>query len=259
MNACAAERIDYQDISRQFAAHGETESRELALARCNEDFLHMSVEERIRWSLDKLPGTHIVSSSFGAQAAVTLHFLTREYPNIPVVLIDTGYLFPETYRFIDRLTEKLDLNLQVYSAPVSTAWQEARHGLLWKQGSEGLATYNDAVKVEPMKRAISELDVGTWFAGVRRSQARSRQQTPFLVWASKRWKVHPIADWTDRDVHQYLVSNGLPYHPLWEHGYLSIGDYHSTRSIHEVSDEEQLRFFGVKRECGLHEIDLGLV
>src|SRR5690606_12224952 len=111
----------------------------------------------------------ILSSSFGAQAAVTLHLVSRAKPDIPVVLIDTGYLFPETYRFIDELTERLELNLVVYRAPVSPAWQEARHGKRWEQGAAGIAAYNDEAKVEPMKRALRELEAGTWFAGLRRS------------------------------------------------------------------------------------------
>ena len=108
--------------------------------------------------------------------------------------------------------------------------------------------------VEDLTALLDELGVGTWFAGLRRSQAPSRQNTPFLEWSSERWKVHPIADWSDRDVHRYLTQNDLPYHPLWEHGYISIGDYHTTRSIHEVSEQDQLRFFGIKRECGIHDI-----
>lgn len=126
-------------------------------------------------------------------------------------------------------------------------------------GPEALEEYNQLVKVEPMKRAINELNVGTWFAGLRRTQSLGRKNTAFLDWSNDRWKVHPIADWSDRDVHRYLTRNNLPYYPLWEHGYLSIGDYHTTKSIHEVSEEEQLRFFGLKRECGIHEIDLASV
>lgn len=232
----------------------EVETRLSAIDHCNEMFSDLTVQQRIAWSLKNLPDQHVVSSSFGATAAVSLHLLSEQKPDIPVILIDTGYLFPETYRFIDRLTERLQLNLQVYRAELSSAWQEARHGTRWQQGEEGLTAYNQYVKVEPMKRAITELDVGTWFAGLRRSQSRGRQDTPFLTWSDGRWKVHPIADWTDKDVHDYLKSNDLPYHPLWEHGYLSIGDYHTTRAIHEVSEIEQLRFFGLKRECGLHEI-----
>jgi len=237
----------------------EESSRQLALEHCNTTFENMDAADRVRWSLENLPGQHIVTSSFGAQAAVTLHLLTQVQPDIPVILIDTGYLFPETYRFIDELSERLHLNLKVYGSNVSARWQEARFGERWHMGPEALEKYNQQVKVEPMKRAIGELDVGTWFAGLRRSQSAGRRATPFLEWTNERWKVHPIADWSDRDVHRYLSVNDLPYHPLWEHGYVSIGDYHSTRSIHEVSDREQLRFNGIKRECGLHEIDLATV
>ncbi len=240
-------------------AHDELATREVALQHCNTTFAKLSVAERVAWSLENLPGQQVVTSSFGAHAAASLHLLTQQDPDIPVVLIDTGYLFPETYRFVDDLTERLNLNLKVYSAGLSPRWQEARFGERWKMGPEALEEYNQLVKVEPMKRAINELEVGTWFAGLRRSQSLGRQDTAFLEWSNDRWKVHPIADWSDRDVHRYLTQNNLPYHPLWEHGYMSIGDYHTTKSIHEVSEAEQLRFFGLKRECGLHEIDLASI
>lgn len=240
-------------------ALGEAESHEAALALCNSRFESMNARERVQWSLQNLPGQHILSSSFGAQSAVALHMLTREKPDVPIVLIDTGYLFPETYRFIDELTDRLQLNLLVYRAKFSPAWQEARHGQRWLQGAAGLDAYNSENKVEPMTRALQELEVGTWFAGLRRIQASSRARTPFLERSGDRWKVHPIADWSDRDVHLYLKRHGLPYHPLWEKGYLSIGDVHTTRSIHEVDELEQTRFFGIRRECGLHDIDLSAV
>lgn len=90
--------------------------------------------------------------------------MTRQRPDIPVILTDTGYLFPETYRFIDDLTEKLQLNLQVFRAAHSPAWQEARYGKLWEQGVEGIERYNNLNKVEPMNRALEALGAQTWFA-----------------------------------------------------------------------------------------------
>ena len=217
----------------------------------------MQAEDRIAWALENLPGEHIVSSSFGAQAAVMLHLLTRQKPDIPVVFIDTGYLFSETYRFVDELTDKLDLNLRVYRSLTSPAWQEARHGARWEQGQDALSAYNRDNKVEPMQRALEELQVGTWFAGLRRAQAESRRSTAVVESSSGRYKVHPIADWSDRDVHRYLTKHGLPYHPLWDKGYVSIGDVHSTRSLSEVTSPEDTRFARFKRECGLHEMDFG--
>lgn len=217
----------------------------------------MTAEKRIECALRSLPGQHVLTSSFGAQSAVMLHLVTQQKPDIPIVLIDTSYLFPETYDFVDALTDRLNLNLQVYRPTVSAAWQEARHGRRWEQGLRGIEQYNAENKVEPMQRALRELNVGTWFSGLRRDQSAGRADTPFVETSGDRFKVHPIADWTDRDVYEYLKKHELPYHPLWEKGYVSIGDVHTTRSLADVDSIEDTRFFGLKRECGIHEIDLG--
>lgn len=238
----------------------EEQSRLAALAHCNELFTAMTAEERVDWSLQHLPENPVLSSSFGAQAAVSLHLVTQRRPDIPVIFVDTGYLFPETYQFVDELTERLNLNLHVYRSKTSPAWQEARYGQRWTQGIEGISAYNYDNKVEPMERALGELSVGVWFAGLRRTQAASRADLPFLSWSEgNRWKVHAIADWSDRDVFNYLQAHNLPYHPLWEKGYVSIGDVHTTRPAHEVERDEDTRFFGLTRECGLHDIDLSTV
>lgn len=237
-------------------AYDEDATRAVALERCNSIFAELSAEDRVRWAYEHLPSRHVLSSSFGAQAAVSLHLLTQIDPGIPVILVDTGYLFAETYRFIDELVERLGLELRTYRALTSPAWQEARYGQRWLQGVDGLNAYNQENKVEPMRRALRELEASTWFAGIRRKQSESRSRIPFLEWSGGRWKVHPIADWNDRDVHLYLKKHDLPYHPLWAKGYLSIGDHHSTKPIHEVSTLEQTRFFGLQRECGIHDINL---
>src|SRR5277367_1067492 len=116
-----------------------------------------SASERIEWAAGQFGKALVLSTSFGAQAALMLHLATRVVPGIPVVFIDTGYLFPETYQFADLLTARLTLNLKVYRALESPAWIEARHGKLWEQGEAGLDAYNRIAKVEPMQRALAEL------------------------------------------------------------------------------------------------------
>jgi len=223
------------------------------LAPFNAKLETASAAGRVQWALDRYQPNIILSSSFGAQAAVSLHLVTQLWPEIPVVLLDTGYLFPETYRFADYLTERFKLNLKVYRAAVSAAWLEARHGKMWEQGVEGIERYNQINKVEPMQRAIRELGVKGWITGLRRQQAKSRNGVGVLQLQDGVVKVQPIIDWTDRMIWEYLQKHDLPYHPLWEQGYVSIGDVHTTRPLTvDMTEEEQTRFFGLKRECGLH-------
>jgi phosphoadenosine phosphosulfate reductase len=226
-----------------------------AAARINEWLASVDAATRVHWALDNLPGPFAVSSSFGAQAAVMLHLVTQADPNIPVILIDTGYLFPETYQFVDQLTKQLSLNIARFASPQPVADFEAEHGKLWAQGREGLDQYLELRKVEPMRRALQTLRSATWFAGLRRSQAASRAALNPLEVRDGRFKVHPIFDWSDRDVYLYLKAHSLPYHPLWDKGYVSIGDWHSTKALHEVDSAEDLRFAGLKRECGIHGLE----
>ncbi len=245
--------MNLRAILRGWLDNDSALSEREALDAINRSFESLTAPQRVEQALELLPGKHVLTSSFGAQAAVMLHLLNTRVPKIPVILIDTGYLFEETYRFIDELTEKLDLNLKIYRSEASPAWQESRFGKLWSQGLQGIERYNRMNKKEPLERALKELRAGTWFSGLRRSQAKTRTHTQAIEFKRGRYKVHPIFDWTDRDVGGYLKEHGLPYHPLWEKGYLSIGDWHTTRSLAEAGSVEELRFFGLKRECGLHE------
>ena len=234
--------------SKQFDPETAPELNDL-----NRALAPMSPQERVVRALELLPGEHVLTSSFGAQSAVMLHLVTSVCPGIPVVLLDTGYLFPETYDFIDHLTNRLKLNLKVFRAESSAAWQERRFGKLWDQGLSGIERYNRINKQEPLDRALSELHAGTWFTGLRRAQAQTRSRISPIECKRSRFKIQPLYDWSDQDVGRYLKTHQLPYHPLWNHGYVSIGDWHTTRSLADVQSPEELRFFGLKRECGLHE------
>ncbi len=225
----------------------------LDLETLNAELEYKTAEERLSWSLDTLGANIVLSSSFGAQAAVCLHLCTKLRPDIPVVVLDTGYLFSQTYLFIDELTEKLKLNLKIYRAAISPAWQEARYGRLWEQGLEGIERYNRMNKTEPMQCALDDLGAKGWIVGLRRSQASTRRRLDVLGIQNGYLKVHPIVDWNDKKVFDYMWDHDLPYHPLWEQGYISIGDTHTSHRLVDGVTEEETRFFGLTRECGLHE------
>ena len=207
----------------------------------------------VRWADETFGDRLIMTTSFGVQAAVMLHLVTRVLPDIPVVFIDTGFHFPETYKFADELTDRLKLNLKVYEPVLSPAWMVARHGRLWEQNTpEALNEYDQMRKVEPMQRALKELDAAAWLAGLRSDQTDHRATLRRVETQDGRFKVHPILHWSTKDVHEYLKRHDLPYHPLHEKGYASIGDWHSTVPVNATDDERAGRFLGLKQECGLH-------
>ncbi len=224
------------------------------LARWNRKLEAYGAPDRIRWAADRYGERLVLSTSFGIQSAVMLHLATRVLPEIPVIFVDTGYLFPETYRFAESLRKRLNLNLKKYHPKESAAEQEALYGRLWEKAVQGLERYNFINKVEPMNRALTELGAEAWMAGLRRAQASTREHLGVLQVQNRLIKIHPVIDWTDRDVYRYLKEHGLPYHPLWEKNYVSVGDWHSSAPLSAGQKPEETRFNGMKRECGLHEL-----
>ncbi|MBC8125566.1 MAG: phosphoadenylyl-sulfate reductase [Gloeobacteraceae cyanobacterium ES-bin-144] len=207
--------------------------------------------ERIRQLYERLGDRLVATTSFGMQAAVMLHLIHEHAPKIPVVFIDTGFLFPETYRYAEELTSMLNIDLRVYQPTVSAARIQALWGDLWDQGKEGADRYSLLTKIEPMNRALIETGADVWLSGLRRSQSKTRVDRPFVEQQNKTLKAYPILDWADAQVDLYFHQNNLPRHPLAEKGYLTMGDWHSTRPA-EKGDVESSRFNGEKYECGLH-------
>jgi phosphoadenosine phosphosulfate reductase len=212
-----------------------------------------SPEERLRWAIETFRGQVILTTSFGAQSAALLHLAAQIQPDLPIVFIDTGYHFPETIDFSKTLMKKLNLNLSVYCPLLSPTEIEAAHGRVWEKGQDGLEKFHEIIRVEPLRRALQELNPKVWVAGLRKSSSESRQKLSVLSENESRFKLLPVLDWTDRDIGDYLKKHSLPYHPLWAKGYVSIGDRVTTKRLDEVSDPSQLRHFGLKRECGIHE------
>lgn len=211
---------------------------------------------RIQWAKNTFGDSLVMSTSFGIQSAVLLHLVTQQIPNIPIIFIDTGYLFPETYSLAEDLTKRLKLNLLTYRANLAPKEQEDQYGKLWEQGEEGLDQYNKINKIEPMNRAITELKASAWLSGLRRQQSQSRKNLSAVQRQNKVTKIYPIIDWDDATIYKYITENNLPYHPLWKKGYVSVGDWHSSSPLKANMTAEETRFNGIKRECGLH-LDTG--
>ncbi len=211
-----------------------------------------TAEELIAWASDRFGDKLIASTSFGATSAVMLHLVHRVAPRTPIICVDTGYLFPETYQFAEALTQRLKLDVRFYSAQVSPARQEALYGKLWEQGEDGVNRYLQINKVEPMQRAIRELGAEAWMAGLRAEQTEHRAGLRRVDRQDGRVKVHPVLHWTSDDMTAYMDLHDLPYHPMVQQGYRSIGDHHSTIPTTAEMDPRDGRILGKTRECGLH-------
>ncbi|GAB4204309.1 MAG: phosphoadenylyl-sulfate reductase [Sandaracinaceae bacterium] len=218
----------------------------------NQELEGAPAEHVIRWARETFGAGLILSSSFGAESAMMLHLVTRIVPDIPVVFLDTGYLFPETYTFAEELTQRFKLNLKVYGPRMTAARQEALYGRMWEGSEEDLARYQQINKIEPMDRALRELGATAWIAGLRRQQTEFRKGLRVVEPQDGVFKIHPILDWNRDDVRRYMIAHDLPYHPLYAYGYRSIGDWHSTTPTTVDQDERDGRHLGVKRECGIH-------
>ena len=227
---------------------------QLDLLEVNRELKDVEAQKLVQWSADTFSNDLVMSTSFGIQAAVMLHLVTSIVPDIPVIWIDTGYLPAETYKFAEELTQRLKLNLKVYQSSISPARMEALEGKLWEQNDvEAFNRYDYIRKVEPMQRALKELNATAWLAGLRRYQTQHRQGLERVSKQEDIYKIHPILSWNSRDVYQYLTAHDLPYHPYFDLGYVSVGDWHSSRPLMaEDTDGRDTRFRGLKQECGLH-------
>lgn len=225
---------------------------DLDLAIENDELTGRSPEEIVLWAKHRYGARLALSTSFGATSAVMLHLVKTLAPETKIICIDTGYLFPETYRFADELTERLGLEVHWFSAGMSAARQEALYGRLWEQGAEGVERYLHLNKVEPMERALSELGITAWMAGLRSEQTEHRRGLEHIIVQNGRFKIHPILRLAEEDLAAYLERYELPYHPLFAEGYRSIGDHHSTLPTTPDMDPREGRILGQSRECGLH-------
>ncbi|YAI81605.1 MAG: phosphoadenosine phosphosulfate reductase [cyanobacterium endosymbiont of Rhopalodia sterrenbergii] len=246
-----------QAISVQGSQPGQTPEiikPGLDLQVTNKLLSNASAKNVVEWSATTFGDGLVMSTSFGIQAAVMLHLVTQVVPHIPVIWVDTGYLPAETYRFAEELSKQLNLNLRVYQSPLTPGRMEALYGKLWdKKDLESLNLYDHIRKVEPMQRALLESNATAWLAGLRRTQTSHRKSLERVEQQGNYYKVHPILHWDSRDIYQYLKDHNLPYHPYFDKGYVSVGDWHSSRPmIAGDKSERDGRFHGLKQECGLH-------
>lgn len=206
----------------------------------------------LKWAIQTFPKKIAMSSSFQMQSLPLLHMVSKTVPELKVVFLDTGYHFPETLLFRDKLVKEWQLNLEVVrSSRSKDELAQQRTNALYRRNPDLCCYVN---KVEPMQQVMSELDA--WISGIRRDQSPSRANTRILERTPQGIiRIHPMATWTKKDIWQYIDEYGLPEHPLFSQGYISIGCAPCTQPIFDGQDERAGRWNGSnKTECGLHTL-----
>ena len=207
-------------------------------------------EERLAFAAEVFGDALLFTSSFGAGSGVLLHLWSKVAPHLPVVFLDTGFLFEETLRYRDELTALLGLKVETVRPAVGREVFLSAHGAdIMARDPDFCCRHN---KVEPL--APYRARARAWVSGLRRDQSAERGATPILERAEGGIvKVYPLATMTAGDVERYLADHGIPEHPLRARRYLSIGCAPCTRPVAEGEDERAGRWAGTgKTECGLH-------
>jgi phosphoadenosine phosphosulfate reductase len=193
-----------------------------------------------------------LTSSFQAEDMAVLHLLRKRIPDVPVLFLDTGYHFPQTYEYRDRLAKEWSLNLVNVLPARNVAEQESEFGILYQTEPTRCCQFR---KVDPLLGALEPFDV--WFTGLRRQQSPTRKnlkkvELHRLPTGKTLWKVSLLADWSWEKVWNYMDANGISHLPQYDDGYLSIGCEPCTALPVDPNNPRSGRWGGTKLECGIH-------
>ncbi len=226
-----------------------------SIENTSKDLEKLSAQDQLQWGHEQFDEKFVLTTSFGIQSAVLLHMtvILKSIKKPKVIWIDTGYLPKETYNYAEQLTNLFELDLIVAQSPISPARMEALYGRLWETGAKkDLEKYHQIRKVEPLEDCLAKLNVFCWASGVRKGQTKNRQSMLHIDYIRERLTLRPLLDWSKKDIFYYMEENNLPQHPLFEKGYSTVGDWHSSAAENNNSKGRSTRFGGLSEECGIH-------
>ena len=208
-------------------------------------------EDLLRWAFTAFGNDIAIASAFGAEGMALIDMAARVNPRVRVFTLDTEFLFPETYALIRRIEQRYGIRIERVTPALSPEAQELVHGpALWTRNPDLCCSLR---KIEPLRHKLAELRA--WITSIRRDQTAVRASAKKAGWDAKFQlvKLNPLADWNSKQVWRYIHDHNVPYNPLHDQGFPSIGCTHCTRAIRPGEDERAGRWSGfVKIECGLH-------
>jgi phosphoadenosine phosphosulfate reductase len=205
----------------------------------------------LEWAFAEFAEGITIATGFGAEGAALIDIAAQVNPQLDVFFLDTDFLFPETYELRRRIEERYQIEIRAFKTAITPEVQEQFYGeSLWTRDPDLCCRLR---KIEPLQEALQGRKA--WVTAIRREQTAARANAQAVEW-DKRWnlvKVNPLAFWSKQQVWRHIFQNQVPYNPLHNQGYLSIGCTHCTRAVHADEDERAGRWAGfTKTECGLH-------
>ena len=227
---------------------------EARIAEANQALSAKSPQDILRWAVETFHPRLTMATAFGAEGCCLLHMLAEIEPRVHVFNLDTGYQFPETLELRERIKERYGIAVEMVRPDTTVAEYEAEYGGPLYEMRPDQCCHDR--KIVPLRRAVVGHDA--WISAIRRDQTEHRGRADVVQWDAKfrLVKVNPLLGWTKRDVWGFVVKNDVPYNPLHDRGYPSIGCWPCTRPVGEGEDERAGRWAGkLKKECGLHVVE----
>ncbi len=210
--------------------------------------------EIVQWAVERFHPRLTMATAFGPEGCILLHMLAEIEPKVRVFNLDTGYQFPETLELRDRIADRYGIEVEMVGADLSVPEYEAKHGGPLYVANSDQCCYDR--KIVPLRRALVGFDA--WITAIRADQSRDRAAAP-IVGPDPKFglvKVNPLLRWTKRDVWAFIAAHDVPYNPLHDRGYPSIGCWPCTKPVTAGDDDRAGRWAGqAKTECGLHSLD----
>jgi phosphoadenosine phosphosulfate reductase len=211
-------------------------------------------QEILRWAVEVFHPRLTMATAFGAEGCCLIHMLAEIEPSVHIFNLDTGYQFPETLELRERIKDRYGIEVALVRPELTIAEYEAAHdGPLYSSRPDQCC--HDR-KIVPLRREIAGYDA--WISAIRRDQTLHRAAAGVLQWDAKFGlvKINPLLSWTKREVWNFVLQHDVPYNPLHDEGYPSIGCWPCTRPVSEGEDERAGRWSGTqKKECGLHVLE----
>jgi len=212
--------------------------------------------EVLRWAVERFHPRLLMATAFGAEGCCILHMLADIQPGVRIINLETGYQFPETLELRERIKARYAIEVEYIYPEQTVAEYEAEHGGPLYELRPDQCCHDR--KVLPLRQAVKRIDPLAWISAIRKDQTNDRAQADLVQWDAKfnLVKVNPLLNWTKREVWGFVVKHDVPYNPLHDRNYPSIGCWPCTRAVQPGEDERAGRWAGkVKKECGLHVLE----